>query len=75
MEIRYETTKRQLEEDLPRILSYIDTFDALKEMCMNCENWYGDEHNYEECMDMPCFTFFRAFEFLEFWNSYTENPE
>lgn len=75
MEIRYKTTKEQLKNDLPRIMMYIDEFDELKEMCSHCEKWYGEKHDYTECLNSPCFTFFRAFEYLEFSNSYTEFPD
>ena len=75
MEIRYKTTKEQLDNDLYRIMMYIDDMNNLKEMCKECKKWKGKKHDYNECLNKPCFTFFRAFEYLEFSNSYKEFPE
>ena len=75
MKIRYKTTKEALDNDLPRIMMYIDEFSGLKEMCSKCEKWRGKDHDYNSCLDTPCFTFFRAFEYLEFYNSYLECPD
>lgn len=70
-DIIYEhETRRQLTKDLWRILMYAEDDENLKKMCSRCDKWCGEEHDYNECVDMPCFIFYRAFEYLELVNSY-----
>lgn len=67
-----EKTREQLASDLSRILKYANQISELKQMCCKCENWCGDEHDYEECLQEPCFTFFRAFAYLDFSNTWQQ---
>jgi hypothetical protein len=67
-----QETQKQLKDDLPRIMAYANKNDELNQMCRNCENWCGKEHDYSECLDKPCFTFYRAFKYLDFANGWHE---
>lgn len=42
----------------------------LREMCKNCESYCGKQHNYEECYEKPCFKFWLAYKYLEWYNSF-----
>ena len=66
-------TKRNIEESYKHIKPYLsDTNDCgkeLREMCKRCELYCGKKHNWEECLDMPCFQFYLAYEYLEWANT------
>lgn len=62
-----EELNRRLDDTYQRITPYLNNdFPKLKKMCEICECWYGDEHNYEDCKDKPCFRFFLAYERLHY---------
>ena len=44
----------------------------LREMCINCEGYCGEDHDYSYCKDMMCFKFWLAFKYLDLNNSYKE---
>jgi len=68
----YKITEKQLKDDLPRALHYANQDKELEQMCRNCEEWCGKEHDYSECLDKMCFTFYRAFNYLEFANTFPD---
>lgn len=49
-----------------------ETFCELCKMCHYCEMWYGEEHDYEECKDMPCFKFWLAYVYTEWCASWED---
>ena len=61
----YSETKKAIDRDLNRIMPYVNEDEDLQKMCKHCERYCGKEHNYEECLNMPCFTFYRCFALLE----------
>lgn len=65
-------TKRNLEESYKHIKPYIsnESTPELFEMCDSCPCFGGSKHNFEACNDKPCFKFWLAFEYLEWYNSY-----
>lgn len=74
MELREEKEK-QLEEVYQRNLQYHECFTKEKGlelygMCKKCEVYVGDEHDYTECRDKPCFKNWLALEYFEWINSY-----
>ena len=44
--------------------------EELLKMCRGCEEWYAEEHNYDECRHKPCFKFWLAYEYLRWKNSF-----
>lgn len=66
-------TERQIKDDWKRIKPYLNCeFPELKEMCKRCEEWLGEKHDYMECIDRPCFIFFRCYAYLDFSNTFGE---
>lgn len=65
----YRFTKKIIEnmyKDLKPYFNHINNNDEdLQQMCKQCKQWRGKEHNYESCKDKMCFKFFLAFEYLE----------
>ena len=70
-----QETQEQLKEDLPRIMRYANQDEELEEMCSRCKEWSGEEHDYSECLGKPCFTFYRAFKYLDFANGWHEGEQ
>lgn len=68
-----KTTARNIRESYEHIKHYLtDTDDSgseLREMCQRCERYCGEQHDWEECLDTPCFKFYLAYEYLEWLNS------
>ena len=66
-------TERQIEESYRHIKPYLSDTDEcgkeLRKMCEVCEAYYGAEHDWEECRNKPCFKFYLAYEYLEWFNS------
>ena len=64
--------ERQLEESYNHIKPYISAENTteLFSMCKNCERWCGEEHDYSECRDLPCFKFWLGYEYLKWCNSW-----
>ena len=44
--------------------------EILKDMCKHCEKYCGKQHDYEECLDMPCFKCFLGYSYLKWETSY-----
>ena len=65
-------TRWQLDESWQNVKPYLKDEEKLKEMCQNCEAWCGKEHDYNECLNKPCFQFFLAYNYLEWSNSVKE---
>lgn len=42
----------------------------LKDMCSRCERYRGKRHNYDECLDMPCFRCFLGYSYLAWETSW-----
>lgn len=52
-----------------KYLSTLKDLSELKSMCEICEAWYGEEHDYEDCLQKPCFRFFLCYNYLNWYNS------
>lgn len=62
-----ERVNKKLQESWEHINPYISeesTNGELHQMCKSCEEWYGAEHDYENCINKPCFKFWLAYEYL-----------
>lgn len=44
-------------------------------MCHACEDWYGEQHDYDECLDKPCFMFYQCYRYLEYQKSWENKDE
>lgn len=66
------TTKfeRKIEESYNHIKPYLKEQTILKDMCSHCARYCGKQHNYEECLDMPCFKCFLGYSYLEWATSW-----
>ncbi len=71
-----EIINRKLEEAYKHIKPYMDRKNCpqLYDMCAYCEKWCGDEHNYKDCENMPCFKNWLAYVYLK-WEASFENGE
>lgn len=61
----------QIEECRKRMKPYMKDEECtheLREMCKSCETYCGEEHNYDECKNKPCFRFWLGYEYLK-WES------
>lgn len=68
MFIRYDGVNRKITETYDNILPYLDdeeTTESLRNMCLRCEQYCGEKHDYSECRNEPCFTFWLAYKYLE----------
>lgn len=68
-------TEEQLEEVYQRNLYCRGSFSKnespeLYEMCKNCDNYIGNDHDYTECRQLQCFKNWLALEYLDWINSY-----
>lgn len=68
-------TEEQLEEVYQRNLHCPGSFGKkdspeLYEMCKNCKNYCGEEHDYKECRQNQCFKNWLALEYLDWTNGY-----
>lgn len=59
------TMERRLEDSYEHINQHLDDKKELKDMCSRCERYRGKRHNYDECLDMPCFKFFLGYLYLK----------
>lgn len=57
--IHYWRTKNDLHED-----------NDLIKMCQVCKDWSGAQHDYNECLDRPCFMFYQCYRYLDYLNSW-----
>ena len=62
--------KRKLSEAYAHIKPYIKDEMELKSMCKNCERYMGDNHDSNECYNIPCFQFYLAYVYLRWDTSY-----
>ena len=60
-------TEDRINSDLARAMRYANVNEDLREMCRRCEEWCGEEHDYQECIGRACFTFWRAFYYLDYF--------
>ena len=74
-----DKTERQLNEALDNLkLCYendcgeliIDEDEDLTKMCEKCGGWYGECHDYTECVGRQCFNYYLAFYYLDWVNGY-----
>jgi len=61
----HDETKKSIDRDLNRIMPYVNEDEDLQQMCKYCERYCGKEHNYENCLNMKCFTFYRCYSLLD----------
>ena len=62
--------QRKIEESYKHIKPYLDEQKILKDMCKYCERYCGKQHDYEECLDMPCFKCYLGYEYLKWETSW-----
>ena len=68
-----EKVKNKLVEAEEHMKPYMDNMNetkALREMCKNCEIYCGKQHDYSECRNKWCYTFWLAYEYLVWESSY-----
>lgn len=54
-----------IDRDLKRLFKYIcDDYD-LKAMCQTCSSYKKNSHDYNECLNKPCFKFYRCYKYLD----------
>lgn len=59
-----ERIEKKLEESYQHIKPYLKEQKILEELCQGCEEWYGENHDYEECRNRPCFKMFLGYEYM-----------
>lgn len=68
-----EKIESQIEESYNHIKSYLNgpnsCSEELTDMCRHCEDYCGPQHDWEDCLDMPCFRFYLAYQYLKWLNS------
>ena len=60
--------ERRINESYEHIRLYLNQEECtkeLREMCKNCEKYCGEQHDYEECKDRPCFRFWLCYEYVD----------
>ena len=62
--------QRKIEESYNHIKPYLNEQEILRDLCSWCEKYNGYKHNYEECLDMPCFKCFLGYSYLEWETSW-----
>ena len=62
--------QRKLDESYQHIKPYLASQEILKDMCSYCERYCGGDHNYEECLNMPCFKCFLGYSYLAWETSW-----
>ena len=62
--------ERKIEESYAHIKPYLNEQKILKDMCKHCEGYCSDQHDYEECLDKPCFKCFLGYSYLEWETSW-----
>lgn len=55
---------KKLEEAYEHIEPYMKEDQLLKELCSRCEEYMGQEHDYEECRNKICFDMYLATVYL-----------
>ena len=59
--------ERKLEESYKHIKPYLNhknEVGILHEMCGRCEKYVGNDHDFAECRNEPCFICFLGFEYM-----------
>lgn len=59
----------KIEESYNHIKPYLEEQEILMDMCKYCDIYNGKQHDYEECLDMPCFKCFLGYSYLEWETS------
>ena len=62
--------QRKLDESYQHIKHYLASQEILRDMCGYCEKWCDEDHNYEECLDMPYFKCFLRYSYLQWETSW-----
>lgn len=62
--------ERKIEESYKHIKPYLKDQKILKDMCERCEKYCGKEHDYEECLNTPCFRCFLGYSYLQLATSW-----
>lgn len=57
--------REKLDKSYRHIKPYLKDQDILCKMCRRCEKYCGKQHDYAECLNMPCFKCFLAYAYLE----------
>lgn len=62
--------EKMLTESYNHIQPYLHDYEGssgkwLQQMCKKCEMYCGEEHDYEECRNKPCFKLFLGCEYTE----------
>lgn len=65
-----EKMKKKLEESYNHIKPYLKDQEILRDLCSWCERYNGRKHDYEECLDMPCFKCYLGYEYLRWQTSW-----
>lgn len=65
-------TEQNIADALIHIKPYIWRVETpeLFEMCKRCDAFCGQEHDFSECEDRPCFRNWLALVYLDWYNSY-----
>lgn len=63
-------TENNLQEAYRHIKPYIKVKKELKELCGNCEEYCGEQHDYEECRQKICFKCWLALVYLDWCNAF-----
>lgn len=64
--------ERKIEESYNHMKPYLKDQKILNEMCSHCERYCGKEHDYEECLQMPCFRCYLGYAYLH-WKTAFES--
>lgn len=65
--------KYELTEGMERMLNYHSSIvndPDIKQMCMKCEGWMGEQHNYNDCKDCQGFKFYCELEEYRFADTF-----
>ena len=48
---------------------------VLHRMCSHCDRYCGEEHDFDECWNTPCFNCWLALEYLDWESSWEQDNE
>ena len=63
-------SKRKIDEAYDHMKPYFKEDTKLQTMCAECPHFKSANHSYAECKGKMCFTFYLAYEYLEWSSSY-----
>lgn len=66
--------EEQMEECYQHMKPYMKNMEETKElrdMCASCDGYCGDEHEFNECREKPCFKLWLGWQYLDWMNSYS----